>query len=291
MADQNIRSSDPDATWQVQDAKARFSELLDASHSEGPQIITRRGAEIAAVVPIEQWRRLEAAVPSLKELLLDPGAIAGVPTPRDRDRDRDRHPRPADRLERPEPALYLLNADVIVALIRPTPDRAVLDWITGVPANRLHISAMAIGEIQMIIEETKAKDTADNTAQDTLKAQALEEWLLRLRCAYGVMVADAVTFREWGRLMHRRPETALDVAMLASTALVHRLTVVTGYGDCFEPLGVPTVNPFEPRPPTATDPTGAVAGPHDRPDGPHDRRAADRMTDPTARTTAGQQTA
>ena len=60
--------------WQVQDAKARFSELLDASLSEGPQIITRRGAEIAAVVPIEQWRRLESAAPSLKDWLLEPGA-------------------------------------------------------------------------------------------------------------------------------------------------------------------------------------------------------------------------
>ena len=60
--------------WQVQDAKARFSELLDASLSEGPQIITRRGTEIAAVVPIEQWRRLESAAPSLQAWLLEPGA-------------------------------------------------------------------------------------------------------------------------------------------------------------------------------------------------------------------------
>jgi antitoxin Phd len=61
-------------TWQVQDAKARFSELLDASLREGPQVVTRRGVEAAVVVPIEQWRRLQQlSQPTLKELLLGEG--------------------------------------------------------------------------------------------------------------------------------------------------------------------------------------------------------------------------
>ena len=45
--------------WPVQDAKARFSELLDTAIAEGPQIVTRRGAETAVLVPIEHWRKLE----------------------------------------------------------------------------------------------------------------------------------------------------------------------------------------------------------------------------------------
>jgi antitoxin Phd len=58
-------------SWPVQDAKARFSEFLDACLIHGPQIVTRRGAEAAVLVPVEQWRRLEAAArPSLKQLLL-----------------------------------------------------------------------------------------------------------------------------------------------------------------------------------------------------------------------------
>lgn len=251
MTDQNISSplssgpqtlagGRPDSAWQVQDAKARFSELLDASLTEGPQIITRRGAEIAAVVPIEQWRRLESAAPSLKELLLEPGVATGAPPPP----RPERHLNPAGRLERSESAVYLLDADVIVALLRRTRGRAVLDWITGVPANRLHISAMAIGEIQSVVEQTRAK----GTTRDTLKAQELEEWLLRLRCAYGVLAADAATFREWARLMHRQPEAALDVAMVAATALVHHLTVVSGNVEYFELFGLPTINPFEPTP-------------------------------------------
>ncbi|MFM2447652.1 MAG: hypothetical protein RIS44_102 [Pseudomonadota bacterium] len=57
--------------WPVQDAKARFSEFLDACLAEGPQMVTRRGTETAVLVPAAQWHRLQAqAKPSLKELLL-----------------------------------------------------------------------------------------------------------------------------------------------------------------------------------------------------------------------------
>jgi antitoxin Phd len=62
------------ATWQVQDAKARFSELLDATIKSGPQVVTRRGVEAAVLVPIQEWRRLQnSARPSLKELLVGSG--------------------------------------------------------------------------------------------------------------------------------------------------------------------------------------------------------------------------
>ena len=58
-------------TWPVQDAKARFSEFLDACLAEGPQMVTRRGTEAAVLVPVDEWRRLQSAArPSLKQLLL-----------------------------------------------------------------------------------------------------------------------------------------------------------------------------------------------------------------------------
>jgi antitoxin Phd len=57
--------------WQVQDAKARFSELLDRCVREGPQMVTKRGAAAAVLVPIAEWRRLDGArQPTLKNLLL-----------------------------------------------------------------------------------------------------------------------------------------------------------------------------------------------------------------------------
>jgi len=61
------------ASWQVQEAKARFSEFLDTTLKKGPQVVTRRGVETAVMVPIDEWNRLQKARPSLKDLLLGPG--------------------------------------------------------------------------------------------------------------------------------------------------------------------------------------------------------------------------
>ena len=58
-------------TWPVQDAKARFSELLDRCLTDGPQMVTKRGTQAAVLVPVDEWNRLQAATrPSLKDLLL-----------------------------------------------------------------------------------------------------------------------------------------------------------------------------------------------------------------------------
>jgi antitoxin Phd len=68
--------------WPVQDAKARFSEFLDTCLEDGPQIVSRRGAEVAVLVPIGQWRKLQAASqPSLKDLLLSDTARADLDIP------------------------------------------------------------------------------------------------------------------------------------------------------------------------------------------------------------------
>ncbi len=136
--------------------------------------------------------------------------------------------------------MYLLDSDVIAALRQSEPHRAVLNWVADVPPNRLYISAISIGEIQAGIEATRA--------EDRLKAQELEEWLLRLRCAYGVLAADAATFREWARLLHERPDLPAGDVIIAATAAVHRLTVATGDVESFERFGVPAINPFEPQP-------------------------------------------
>lgn len=70
------------ASWQVQDAKARFSEFLDATIKKGPQVVTRRGVKTAVMVPIEEWERLQkAARPSLKEVLLAPEPRFDIPIP------------------------------------------------------------------------------------------------------------------------------------------------------------------------------------------------------------------
>jgi antitoxin Phd len=57
--------------WPVQDAKARFSELLETCLKDGPQLVTKRGADAAVLVSVEEWARLQrSAQPTLKALLL-----------------------------------------------------------------------------------------------------------------------------------------------------------------------------------------------------------------------------
>jgi len=76
--------------WPVQDAKAHFNELLEASLTRGPQIVTRRGVEMAVLVPVGQWRQLDgdATRPSLKDLLLASSPRAEIPVPPRRARRR-----------------------------------------------------------------------------------------------------------------------------------------------------------------------------------------------------------
>ena len=58
-------------TWPIQDAKARFSEFLDACMSNGPQMVSKRGVDAAVLVPLPVWPRMQATSRmTLKELLL-----------------------------------------------------------------------------------------------------------------------------------------------------------------------------------------------------------------------------
>ena len=78
--------------WPVQEAKARFSELLDTCIAQGPQMVTKRGAEAAVLVPVAQWRRLQSSArPSLKALLMSDEGRAELVLP---ERGLDQH-RPA----------------------------------------------------------------------------------------------------------------------------------------------------------------------------------------------------
>jgi antitoxin Phd len=71
--------------WPVCDAKARFSELLDAAIKEGPQIVSRRGVEAAVLVPIDEWKRLkDRSRSNMPDPLLDPSAPHDIPLPRRR---------------------------------------------------------------------------------------------------------------------------------------------------------------------------------------------------------------
>ena len=133
--------------------------------------------------------------------------------------------------------MYLLDTNVVSELRRPRPHGAVLEWLKHVPGELLFVSAVTIGEIQAGIEITRE--------QDETKAQELEAWLDRVLVSFGVLEMDAMSFREWARLMHGRSDTLFEDAMIAATATVHRLTVVTRNVRDFAQFGVEVLNPFE----------------------------------------------
>ncbi len=122
-------------------------------------------------------------------------------------------------------------------LRRSGPHGAVLNWIADVPAEHLFVSAGTVGEIQTGIEITREQDEA--------KAEELEAWLDNVLASYGVSPMDASAFREWKRLMHRRSDTMTEDAMIAATATVYWLTVVTRNVSDFEQLGVELQNLFD----------------------------------------------
>ena len=132
--------------------------------------------------------------------------------------------------------MYLLDTNIVSELRRPKPQPEVLDWIQQVPAERLHLSAVTIGEIQAGIEIIRRQDAA--------KAKALEAWLDRVLASYDVLPVDAAAFREWAKLMRRQSDTLPQDALIAAVAVVHGLIVATRNTPDFERLGVPILDPF-----------------------------------------------
>ena len=71
------------AKWQLQDAKSRFSELIDETVKKGPQVVTRRGIDTAVIVSIEEWRKLtQDKKLSWKDILLGEGPRFEIPLPK-----------------------------------------------------------------------------------------------------------------------------------------------------------------------------------------------------------------
>ena len=129
-----------------------------------------------------------------------------------------------------------MDTNVVSELRRPRPHGGVLAWLASTPRHRIFLSAVVIGEIQAGIEITRDQNAA--------RADDLEIWLESLILAYPVLPMDDTIFRVWARIMHRKSNTLNTDGMIAATAIVHNLTVVTRNVRDFRQFGVALVNPF-----------------------------------------------
>ncbi|WP_127471504.1 type II toxin-antitoxin system VapC family toxin [Thiomicrorhabdus aquaedulcis] len=133
--------------------------------------------------------------------------------------------------------MYLLDTNIISELRRVKPHGAVVEWVQRIDDNQLFVSAVSLGEIQAGIELTRM--------QDPQKANEIEAWLNRVAESYNILPLDGKVFRTWAKLMHGTSNTLYEDAMIAATAKVHHLTVVTRNVADFKMLEVEWLNPFD----------------------------------------------
>jgi toxin FitB len=135
---------------------------------------------------------------------------------------------------------YLLDTNVLGEIRKKRPDPRVAAWYAGVDDDELFVSVLVVGEIQQGVTRLQKRDPR--------QAAVFEAWLKRLQREFAdrVLPVSQDVALEWGRLSAGDPLPVVD-GLLAATALVHGLTVVTRNVEDFEPTGVPVLNPFESR--------------------------------------------
>ena len=136
---------------------------------------------------------------------------------------------------------YLIDTNIISEVRkgkRCNPN--VASWYEGIEDESLYLSVLVIGEIRKGIERVRLKDTA--------QANALENWLIAVDKAFGgrILPVDRAVADEWGRLGASRPLPVID-GLLAATAKIHRMTLVTRNTTDIADLDVRVLNPFESR--------------------------------------------
>ena len=133
--------------------------------------------------------------------------------------------------------MYLLDTNIISELRRQKPHGAVVSWLQSVDDKDLFISSVTIGEIQAGIEITRE--------QDLEKADQIEQWLDLVADTYNIISMDATIFRVWAKLMHKTSDTLYEDAMIAATAKVNHLIVVTRNVADFRSFDAKLFNPFD----------------------------------------------
>ena len=133
---------------------------------------------------------------------------------------------------------YLLDTNVLSETRKRQPAVGVAEWIAATPPDRMHISVLTLGEIEQGIARVRGRG-------DRHQASALERWLADVQAGFEnrVLPVTLPVAAAWGRQQYTQPLPVID-ALIAATARVHGLTVVTRNVKYFELAGVEVLNPF-----------------------------------------------
>ena len=133
--------------------------------------------------------------------------------------------------------MYLLDTVVISEMRKRQRDPAVVEWLSSQRDADIFLSVVTIGEIERGITQQKIKNPHF--------ADELAKWLDRVLILYAdrVLPVDIETAKLWGRLSAEQGNHGPDL-LIAATAMVHGLAVVTRNERHFIPVGVNVLNPF-----------------------------------------------
>jgi len=132
---------------------------------------------------------------------------------------------------------FLLDTNVISEVRRKRPDGRVVSWLKRTDPAALSISVLTLGEI--------AKGAAQCAARDRAQAAIYYQWLALVRSNYAdrTIAIDADIAEAWGRLAAKSPLPIVD-GLLAATALVRGMTLVTRNVRDIADAGIPVLNPW-----------------------------------------------